>query len=56
MDRVKKDTEHAMERHSVFFSKLSDVKEIYSYGFSFSEVDMVYIDRISRIVDPSKVT
>lgn len=45
-----------MERHSVFFSKLSDMKEIYSYGSSFFGVDMVYIDRISRIVDPSKAT
>ncbi len=55
-NELKKDTDSAMTRHRAFFRKLSDVKEIYSYGFSFSDVDMVYIEQISRIVEPSKVT
>ncbi len=38
-----------------FFRKLSNVKKIYSYGFSFSEVDMVYIKEISRILDAKRV-
>ncbi len=52
---LKKDTNKAISRHMVFFHKLSDVKEIYSYGFSFSDVDMVYIEMISMMVNPSKV-
>ena len=34
---------------------MSNVKKIYSYGFSFSEVDMDYIKEISRILDAKRV-
>ena len=38
-----------------FFRKLSGVKKIYSYGFSFSDVDMIYLEELSRYVDVKKV-
>ncbi len=52
---LKKDTTGAMELHKNFFEALGDVEHIYSYGFSFSDVDMVYINRICKMVDLSSV-
>ncbi len=53
---LKKDTGRAIFDNSEFFSGLRDITDIYSYGFSFSDVDMVYIDEISKIVDVPNVT
>lgn len=52
---LRKDTNQAIVENMKFFRKLSNVKKIYSYGFSFSEVDMVYIKEISRILDAKRV-
>lgn len=43
-----KDTERIIEDSQPFFDKLSTVKEIYSIGFSFSEVDLPYIEEICK--------
>ena len=51
----RKKTNKAIAENMEFFSKIENVKEIYSYGFSFSEVDMVYLKKISRIIDVKKV-
>ena len=51
-----KDTNSAIITNGKFFSKLRDVTEIYSYGFSFSEVDMVYINEICKNIIPQNVT
>lgn len=40
------------EEFEGFFDRLSKVNKIYSYGFSFSEVDMPYIEEIAKIVVP----
>lgn len=47
----KKDTDKQIKKNKRFFQKLNDsVNKVYSYGFSYSSVDMVYIKNIiSRI-------
>ncbi len=52
---LKKDTKSALERNAVFFNKLSGINKIYSFGFSFSAVDMIYIEEIVKKLDPHKV-
>lgn len=42
-----KDTWEAYDKHIDFFDSLNNVEAIYSYGFSFSDVDLTYINRIS---------
>ena len=42
----KKDVDGIIETHSEVFAKLSDVREIYIYGFSFSDIDNPYIKKI----------
>lgn len=51
-----KDTERVLCEYSTLFESLSDVEKIYSYGFSFGEVDMVYIHEICKNIDPHNVT
>lgn len=52
---LKKDTKQAIEKHKYFFDKLSGVERIYSYGFSFSDVDLVYIKEICKHINTKKV-
>ncbi len=52
---MEKDTAGAIKRNQRFFNKLYKINRIYSFGFSFSDVDMCYIDEISRRVNPKKV-
>lgn len=54
--RLRKDTVSIIAQNQYFFEQLSDVKEIYSYGFSFSDVDLKYLEEICRHVDSAKVT
>lgn len=54
---LKKDTKRALENHYNFFLNLpSDLDSIYSYGFSFSIVDLVYIKEIFLRIDSSNIT
>lgn len=41
-----KDTEGIITESTNFFDDLHDIKEIYTYGFSFSDVDMPYISEV----------
>lgn len=44
---LRKDTAGALEKHRAFFQQLSSgLSAVYSYGFSFGEVDEVYIKEI----------
>lgn len=52
--RLRKDTQQAVLEHTDFFHKLSKINSIYSYGFSFSEVDMRYIEEICKYINPNK--
>ena len=56
-DALKKDTAAAFQQHSDFFAKLSttEIDEIYSYGFSFSDVDMFYIQQICNSINTENI-
>jgi hypothetical protein len=55
-DALKKDTEMALTINSSFFKRLdSSITDIYSYGFSFSEVDAIYIENICARIDTMTV-
>lgn len=56
INKYKKDAQSAISEHWQFFRSVSSVKEIYSFGFSFSDVDIPYIQHIARNVDRTKVT
>lgn len=55
-DALKKDTKNALEENRHFFRKLSSVKKIYSYGFSFSKIDEIYIREICDSLDTRFIT
>ena len=52
----RKDSEEAYGKHKAFFNRLNDIKEIYSYGFSFSDTDMFYVEKIIERVNAEDVT
>lgn len=43
---LKKPVEFALEKNKDFFDRVGTVDEIYSYGFSYGDVDLPYIDKI----------
>lgn len=51
---LRKNTTKALKNSEDFFKRLSKVNKIYSYGFSFSDVDMPYIETIAKMVVPGK--
>lgn len=52
---LRKDTDLALQTHQAFFKHLSSgIHAIYSYGFSFSKVDEVYLREICSNVDTTK--
>lgn len=52
-----KDTCGAIKKHQDFFNKITNkIESIYSYGFSFGEVDLIYIKEILSKLDTKKVT
>lgn len=54
---TEKDTEQICESSRAFFDSICNgISDIYSYGFSFSQVDMIYIDQICRSMDTSSIT
>ena len=50
---LKKDTFSQLRKYSDEFNKLHMVDKVYSYGFSFSKVDSVYIKRIIQNISPN---
>ncbi len=50
-----KDTHSAIKKNDSFFTSISNVDTIYSIGFSYSDVDMIYIAKICKILKSSKV-
>lgn len=46
---LKKDTKSVISQNKSLFKAFGAVDEIYSYGFSFSDVDMVYIKEICSL-------
>lgn len=54
---LRKDTEGALREHKNFFEKLGkSISSIYSYGFSFGEVDLIYLKEIFKIVNTKETT
>lgn len=52
---LKKKTDEIIKTSRFFKIDFSDIGEIYSYGFSFSKVDMPYIEEICNKVNTKKV-
>ena len=55
-DYFKKPTEDVISNNWLFYGRLSDIKDVYSFGFSFSNVDLPYIKKICRCWDTSDWT
>jgi hypothetical protein len=54
---LKKPVNQCIIKSRMFFEKINDVDNIYSYGFSFGDVDMPYIEKICQSIrDTSNVT
>lgn len=54
---LKKNTELALENNINFFNSLdTSIKNIYSFGFSFGDVDLVYIKKICDILPTENIT
>jgi len=47
---TKKPVCQCIEKNLLFFDKLRDINNIYSYGFSFGDVDMPYIEKICHSI------
>lgn len=59
-EQLRKNPKTQIEQHEKFFEllhrKQAKITEIYSYGFSFGEVDLPYITEICARMDTSKIT
>lgn len=55
-DSLRKDTQNVINKNKDIFKAFGEVDEIYSYGFSFSDVDMVYIREICRKSPTENIT
>jgi hypothetical protein len=56
--QLRKRTDTALQKNNDFFINLEtlNITKIYSYGFSFSEVDKIYLEEICRQINTEKVT
>ncbi|GAF65506.1 hypothetical protein BTS2_2404 [Bacillus sp. TS-2] len=57
-EQLRKKTDKALEENLDFFESLRDanITNIYSYGFSFNEVDAIYFVEICKRIDTESVT
>lgn len=49
-DILRKPVEYIINNNLDFFETLKDIKQVYSYGFSYSEVDLPYIKKICESI------
>ncbi|MDP9726543.1 hypothetical protein J2W44_005655 [Priestia aryabhattai] len=56
--QLRKEVEEALEDNSDFFISLENahIEEIYSYGFSFSKVDTIYLKEICNRINTEDIT
>ncbi|PFZ06587.1 hypothetical protein COL63_27455 [Bacillus pseudomycoides] len=54
-DSLRKDTRKIIEQKQAFFNDLTSIEKIYSYGFSFSSVDLPYIEEICNKLDTTNI-
>lgn len=53
---LRKDTEQALIEHKHFFDGIDDtIREVYSIGFSYADVDLIYIKEICKKLDVDAV-
>lgn len=52
---LRKNTEEIIKSHEFFKIDLNNIDEIYSYGFSFSEVDLPYINEICKKMNTKNI-
>ena len=52
---LRKDTQTALLNNMNFFNRIAGIKNVYSFGFSFSDVDMLYVEEICNQLNPNKV-
>lgn len=50
-ESLQKNANRWLEQNKNFFARLNNITDIYSYGFSFSNVDLPYIRRICEVVN-----
>ena len=55
-EKLKKNTSQVIANNISRFEKYAGIKRIYSSGFSFSDVDMVYIEKLCEYINPQNVT
>lgn len=54
-EELRKDTAAILKTHKSFFDSLSGIKDVYSYGFNYSDVDMTYVMEICRKLSKDSV-
>ena len=53
---LRKDTKQALKEHKLFFDSIGDqIKDVYSIGFSFADVDLIYIKEICKMLPADAV-
>ena len=55
IESLKKDTNEVLKRNKSFFSNLKNIDKIYSYGFSYGQVDLIYIEKICKKINTLNV-
>lgn len=53
--QLQKNTQNALANNRDFFNALTNIDKFYSFGFSFADVDLVYIEEICNKIDTSGV-
>ncbi|XOB66526.1 AbiH family protein [Deferribacteres bacterium DY0037] len=53
---LRKKTHEALDANMSFFTNLENIDKIYSFGFSFSDVDMIYIGKICEVLSTENIT
>jgi hypothetical protein len=53
IEALRKDTTYALNLHRTFFDRLVNINKVYSIGFLYSDIDLVYIREICRITNGS---
>lgn len=55
---LRKRTDECLNKHSDFFIKIKEanITDIYFYGFGFSDVDKIYLKKLSNLIDINNVS
>jgi len=53
--KLRKNTTMALNENRIFFESINEIDKIYSFGFSFANVDWIYIQELCRRIPTEKV-